>query len=55
MRFGGKPGDCPVTEQISDRLLRLPFYNDLSESEQAEVLEGDSKISGFEFCLAASK
>ena len=35
---GGKPGDCPVTEDLSDRLLRLPFYNDLTESLQAEVV-----------------
>ena len=27
--FGGKIGNCPVTENISDRLVRLPFYNDL--------------------------
>jgi len=26
-----------VTEEISERLLRLPFYNDLSESEQDQV------------------
>lgn len=38
-RFGGKPGQCPVTERISDRLLRLPFYNDLSASDQAEVVD----------------
>lgn len=37
-RFGGKEGDCPVTESVSDRLLRLPFYNDLSENEQAHVI-----------------
>jgi len=37
-RFGGRPGDCPVTEDISDRLLRLPFYNDLSEQQQAQVV-----------------
>jgi dTDP-4-amino-4,6-dideoxygalactose transaminase len=36
-RFGGKPGDCPVTEDLSDRLLRLPFYNDLNEADQARV------------------
>lgn len=36
--FGGRPGQCPVTEGVSDRLLRLPFYNDLSEPEQAEVV-----------------
>jgi dTDP-4-amino-4,6-dideoxygalactose transaminase len=28
-KFGGKVGDCSVTENISDRLVRLPFYNDL--------------------------
>jgi dTDP-4-amino-4,6-dideoxygalactose transaminase len=38
-RFGGKPGDCPVTEDMSDRLLRLPFYNDLDEADQARVVK----------------
>jgi dTDP-4-amino-4,6-dideoxygalactose transaminase len=39
-KFGGKEGDCPVTEKISDQLLRLPFYNDLNEIEQEFVIEG---------------
>jgi dTDP-4-amino-4,6-dideoxygalactose transaminase len=38
-RFGGQPGLCPVTEQVSERLLRLPFYNTLTEPEQARVVE----------------
>lgn len=37
-KFGGKAGDCPVTEDVSDRLLRLPFYNDLEEESQARVV-----------------
>ncbi len=37
-RFGGKAGDCPVTESVSSRLLRLPFYNDLSEPDQERVV-----------------
>lgn len=37
-QFGGKEGDCPVTEDVSDRLLRLPFYNDLTEADQARVV-----------------
>ena len=37
-RYGGRPGDCPVTEDVSDRLLRLPFYNTLSEDDQARVV-----------------
>lgn len=38
-QFGGRPGDCPVTEEVSDRLLRLPFYNDMTEAEQARVVD----------------
>lgn len=38
-QFGGRPGDCPVTEDVSDRLLRLPFYNDLTEAELAQVCQ----------------
>jgi len=39
VKFGGRAGQCPVTENVSDRLLRLPFYNDLTEAEQSEVIE----------------
>lgn len=39
MRFGGKAGDCPVTEDISDRLVRLPLYYNMTDSEQSRVLE----------------
>jgi dTDP-4-amino-4,6-dideoxygalactose transaminase len=37
-RFGGRAGDCPVTEDVSDRLVRLPFYSALAEGEQASVV-----------------
>ena len=37
-RFGGHPGDCPVTEDIADRLLRLPLYYELSDAEQDRVI-----------------
>ncbi len=37
-KFGGAEGDCPVTENVSDRLLRLPFYNDITEVDQARVV-----------------
>ncbi|MBD0345882.1 MAG: dTDP-4-amino-4,6-dideoxygalactose transaminase [Coleofasciculus sp. Co-bin14] len=39
-KFGGKEGDCPVTEDVSDRLIRLPLYNDLTEADQARVVAG---------------
>lgn len=38
-RFGGRKGDCPVTERVSDQLLRLPFHNVLTREEQARVVE----------------
>jgi dTDP-4-amino-4,6-dideoxygalactose transaminase len=37
-RFGGGPGDCPVTESVSDRLLRLPLFAALTEAEQGRVI-----------------
>jgi dTDP-4-amino-4,6-dideoxygalactose transaminase len=37
-RFGGQPGDCPVTESVSDRLVRLPFYNTLTEADLSLVV-----------------
>lgn len=38
LRYGGQPGECRVAEDLADRLLRLPFYYSLSESEQCEVV-----------------
>ena len=37
--FGVKPGQCPVAEDVSDRLLRLPFYTGLTSSDQEEIIE----------------
>ena len=38
-RFGGRAGDCPVTETVSDRLLRLPLFYELGDDEQEEVID----------------
>jgi dTDP-4-amino-4,6-dideoxygalactose transaminase len=38
VRFGGRQGDCPVTEDLSDRLLRLPFFTGMNSSEQSQVI-----------------
>ena len=37
--FGGAEGMCPVTEDRSARLIRLPFYTGMTDSEQARVIE----------------
>ena len=37
LKYAARPSNCPVTEEISERLLRLPFYNDLTEGDQDRV------------------
>jgi len=39
LEFGAAPDQCPVSSRVSERLLRLPFYNDLSENELAAVVD----------------
>ena len=31
--------DCPVTRDVSDRLLRLPFYNDLDHATAKAIAD----------------
>ena len=38
-RTSGGIIDCPVTEDVSDRIVRLPFFNDMSEKEQRKVID----------------
>ncbi|MBA4419997.1 MAG: dTDP-4-amino-4,6-dideoxygalactose transaminase [Anaerolinea sp.] len=38
LSFGGKAGDCPVTERVSDQLARLPFYSGMTASEMERVV-----------------
>ena len=38
-KMGGKKGDCPVTEDVSERLVRLPFYNELSVEQQEYIVD----------------
>jgi dTDP-4-amino-4,6-dideoxygalactose transaminase len=37
-RFSARPTDCPVSEDISARLLRLPFYNSLTSADLERVV-----------------
>jgi dTDP-4-amino-4,6-dideoxygalactose transaminase len=39
LRFGGRHGDCPVTEDLADRLLRFPFFTGMTSSEQTQVID----------------
>ena len=37
-RMGYSPGELPVTESVSPRLLRLPLYYGIKEAQQAAVV-----------------
>ena len=45
-QFGGREGTCPVTEDTSDRLVRLPFYNSLNPAQQDRVIEAVLEFHG---------
>ena len=36
--LGARPGDCPVAEDVSRRLVRLPFFTGLDEATQEIVI-----------------
>jgi dTDP-4-amino-4,6-dideoxygalactose transaminase len=38
-RFAAREVACPVTTAISERLLRLPFYTDMTEAELERAVE----------------
>jgi len=44
-KYGGKEGDCPITERVSDQLLRLPFYTNMTEEDQISVIEALKEFS----------
>jgi dTDP-4-amino-4,6-dideoxygalactose transaminase len=45
-RFGGAEGQCPVTEDVADRLVRLPFFTSMTEPEQDEVIDAVTAFRG---------
>lgn len=55
-KMGGYPGQCPITERISERLLRLPLYSGLSDADQDRVLGAlfDFKFADAHSALAAT-
>jgi dTDP-4-amino-4,6-dideoxygalactose transaminase len=46
-KCAARKANCPVTEDLSQRLLRLPFYNDLTEPEQLRVVNAVKSFEGF--------
>lgn len=46
MALGGQRGHCPVTEDVTDRLVRLPLFNGMTDSEQNQVIEAVLTFQG---------
>jgi dTDP-4-amino-4,6-dideoxygalactose transaminase len=46
LAFGSAPGDCPVAEDIGDRLLRLPFFNNLQDDDLAGIVDALQEFHG---------
>ena len=44
-KLGGAEGACPVVEDVSERLLRLPFYTSLSVDDQNDVIAAVQQFS----------
>ena len=44
-RTQARPAPCPVTEDVSARLLRLPLFNDLSSADQGTVIAAVREFS----------
>jgi dTDP-4-amino-4,6-dideoxygalactose transaminase len=53
-RFAARTCDCPVTEDVSERLLRLPFYSDLTAADQDDVIAGVVAVATKEMSQRAS-
>ena len=54
-QWGGQEGQCPVTEDLSDRLLRLPFYNQLTEADQTRVVSAVTEFAGWKNLTAGAR
>jgi len=42
--LGGRVGDCPIAEQVSTRLLRLPFHQCLSNTDVERVIDAVQRV-----------
>jgi dTDP-4-amino-4,6-dideoxygalactose transaminase len=46
-QLGTTAQECPVTDYVSDRLVRLPFYNDLAQEDQDLVISAIKSFSAW--------
>lgn len=46
-RLGGRIGQCPVSEDVSQRLVRLPMFFSLADEEQEQVIDAVRRFDRF--------
>jgi len=46
LALGGRIGQCPVAEEASDTLVRLPLFSDMRDDEVDRVIEAAKSFSG---------
>ena len=46
-RLGGRVGQCPVSEDVSMRLVRLPMFFSLTHEEQEQVIDAVTRFDRF--------
>ena len=51
---GWRMAECPVTEDVSDRIVRLPFYTSMTEEEQGRVIDEVKKLNPYLRALAGN-
>jgi dTDP-4-amino-4,6-dideoxygalactose transaminase len=51
-KFGFKPDDLPVTESVSARLLRLPFFPGLTNEQQDRIIDAVTKFFNLGYSAA---
>jgi len=44
-RFAARETDCPVTTDVSDRLMRLPFFNGLTDAQIERVVDSFTRAT----------
>ncbi|MBL8861864.1 MAG: dTDP-4-amino-4,6-dideoxygalactose transaminase [Planctomycetes bacterium] len=45
-KYGGREEQCPVSQDVSARILRLPFFNALTDDEQGDVIAAVREFRG---------
>jgi dTDP-4-amino-4,6-dideoxygalactose transaminase len=44
-KFGAEPGDCKIAEKAGDCLLRLPFFNSMTNDQLSRVIDAVKKFN----------